>query len=280
MRIRTDLVTVPVIVTDQRGRRISGLTAADFSVRDDGRAVNVEYFAAGAERVALLFALDASGSTREIIARQRETALALFSRFGMGSRVAVLHFGETAEFSTPFTTNVSQTRPAFSLTALPGRRTAIFDAAATAVRAFDTQGGDRAERCIVILISDGLDTTSTVRAKEVIVEALARVVSIYVIHLPLFTPRDGRLLPRPAAKGFRELAEKTGGHYFMVAGRGAATEGAGARLPGRTRRYRRADRTGARNRLEADRRRDLGGAGRAGRGGASRRSRARLGGRS
>ena len=41
-------------------------------------------------------------------------------------------------------------------------------------------------------------------------------VSFYVIQLPLFTPSDGRLVPRPAAKGFRDLAEKTGGRYFVA----------------------------------------------------------------
>jgi hypothetical protein len=32
----------------------------------------------------------------------------------------------------------------------------------------------------------------------------------------LFEPRDGRLSVRPPAKGFKELAEKTGGKYFLV----------------------------------------------------------------
>jgi hypothetical protein len=32
----------------------------------------------------------------------------------------------------------------------------------------------------------------------------------------LFTPRDGRLTVRLPAKGFRELAEKTGGKYFLA----------------------------------------------------------------
>jgi hypothetical protein len=34
--------------------------------------------------------------------------------------------------------------------------------------------------------------------------------------LPLYQPRDGRLAVRSPAKGFRDLAEKTGGKYFLV----------------------------------------------------------------
>jgi Ca-activated chloride channel family protein len=214
LRVRTDLITVPLFVTDKQGRRIGGLRQQDFVVRDNGRVVETAYFASGTDRVALLFALDASGSARDIITRQREAALALFSRFGRESRVAVMHFTERADLAASFTAESDQALAAFNFPAIAGRRTAIFDAALAAVRSFNTP--DRAERRIVILISDGLDTASTMTAAKVISEALESGVSFYVIHLPLFEPRDGRLVPRPAAKGFRDLAEKTGGKYFML----------------------------------------------------------------
>lgn len=216
VRVRTDLLTVPFFVTDGRGRRVGRLTQSDFTVRDNGRPVAVEYFAAGTERVALLFALDSSGSARDIITHQRETALALFSRFGRGSRVAVLRFADNSQVVVPFTTDSRQPRAAFSLPAIRGQHTAIFDAAVAAVRTFDERPGDPAERRIVILLSDGLDTVSTTKAQSVIDEARARGVSLYVIHLLSFMASDNRLVARPAAKGFRELAERTGGAYFKV----------------------------------------------------------------
>jgi Ca-activated chloride channel family protein len=216
VRVRTDLVTVPAFVTDGKGRRIQNLTAADFELRDDGRAVKIEYFAAGTERVALVFALDASGSTQEIISQQRETALALFSRFGRASEVAVVRFAEQAELTAPFSGASTDALKAFELPALRNHRTAIFDAAASSIKAFETRRADPTERRIVILISDGLDTVSRARPREVINLARERGVSIYAIQIPLFAPRDGRLAPRPATKGFRELAEETGGRYFMA----------------------------------------------------------------
>lgn len=216
VRVRTDLVTVPVYVTDAGGRRVPGLQKDDFEVLDGGRPVETSYFAAGTERVALLFLLDASGSTRDLITQQRETALALFSRFGTGSRVAVMHFRERPELALPFTTDIRGARAAFRIQAEPNRRTAIFDAALAAVRVFSRGERHPAERRIVILISDGLDTSSTARAANVVNEARAGGVSFYVIHLPLFTPREGRLVARRPAKGFRELAEQTGGRFFVV----------------------------------------------------------------
>ena len=214
--VRTDLFVVPVFVTDNRGRRVSGLTQSDFQVRDNGRTVETTYFAAGAESVALLFLLDASGSTRETITQQRETALALFSHFGARSHIAVMQFRERAELSQAFTRDLRAARKAFQIASLPDRRTAIFDAARDAVRAFDAPGRRAAERRIVVLVSDGLDTASDTPPASVIADANAAGVSFYVIHLPLYTPRDGRLAARRASKGFRELAEKTGGQFFVV----------------------------------------------------------------
>lgn len=216
IRVRTDLVTIPASVTDARGRRVEGLSQKDFSVRDNGRAVKLEYFAVGTERVAMVFLLDVSGSVHDVAAQQRETALALFSRFGHGSRVAVLRFADIAELAIPFTAEVSRALPAFNFQPLSGRHTAIFDAAAAAVRLFDAPGADTAERRIIILISDGLDTVSATSAATVINEARSRSISFYVLHLPIFAPRDGHLAPRRASKGFRELAEQTGGRYFMI----------------------------------------------------------------
>ncbi len=216
VRVRTDLITIPTFVTDAQGRRISGLRQADFSVRDNGQQVALSYFAAGAEHVALAFALDASGSIREIISQQRDAALKLFSRFKRGSRVAVLHFGEKAQLIVPFTTDTAKAEPAFTSYLPVSRRTAIFDGAATMLRAFAAGESNPTERRILILISDGLDTASATRAPSVIRDARALNVSIYVIHLPLYAPRDGRIEVRPPAKGFRDLALKTGGRYFLV----------------------------------------------------------------
>jgi len=220
IRVRTDLVAVPLTVTDSRGRRISDLKQEDFVLTDDGRNTKIDYFASGAERIALVFVLDNSGSLREQLSRQRDAAMELFSRFGPGSSVAVIRFGQQARLIASFTTEADEARAAFSVPVNLSERTAIFDAASMAVQAYTPRGENSTERRIAILISDGLDTVSSASAAQVISAANRLNVSFYVIQLPLFTPSDGRLVPRPAAKGFRDLAERTGGKYF-VAGRSA-----------------------------------------------------------
>ena len=216
LSVRTDLITANCFVTDSRNRRVGGLTAADFQVRDNGRDAAVSYIASGPTRVALVFALDASGSAREHIERQREAALALLARFGRGSRAAVLAFAERPAVALPLTSDTEQVRASFRLGARVNLHTAIFDAALASVRAFDSTRPDAAERRIVLLLSDGLDNASDTRPATVVEEANARGVSFYVIHFPLYEPAGERLGVRRPSRGFRELAERTGGSYFLL----------------------------------------------------------------
>jgi Ca-activated chloride channel homolog len=213
--VRTDLVAVPFIVTDSHGHRVPNLRQQDFGLTDDGRNVKIDYFATGGERIALAFVLDNSGSLREQMTRQSDAAAGLISRFGRESSVAVIRFGSIAKLVAPFTTDTESARSAFSVPVNLSERTAIFDAGLVTVQAYAPRGENSSERRIAILISDGLDTASKTNAAQVIAAANRLNVSFYVIQLPLFTPSEGHLAPRPAAKGFRDLAERTGGRYFV-----------------------------------------------------------------
>jgi Ca-activated chloride channel family protein len=216
VRVSTELLLFPIRIRDKKGQAVAGLTEQDLILKDPDKATSGVYFSPGADRVALMFALDQSGSLREIISQQQDAALGLFSRFGERSSVAVLRFSDTSSLATPFTRDLTQAGAAFRFSAARNQQTAIFDAAADAVSAFSDLPRVRAERRIVVLISDGLDNRSRTSADSVIKAALGKKVSFYVIHLPLFEPRDGRLAVRRPTKGFKELAEKTGGKYFLV----------------------------------------------------------------
>ena len=216
VRVNTELLLFPIRLRDKKGKPVAGLTAADLTLKDRDQVVTGLYFTPGADRVALLFALDQSGSLREIISQQQDAALSLFSRFSDRSSIAVLRFSDTPQLVEPFTKDVDAARGAFSFYSVRDRRTAIFDAAAKSVQAFDTLPLVRSERRIVVLISDGLDNSSRTSADSVIDAAIRQRVSFYVIHLPLFEPRDGRLAVRRPSQGFRDLAEKTGGKYFLL----------------------------------------------------------------
>jgi Ca-activated chloride channel family protein len=216
VRVNTELLLFPIRIRDKKGKPVTGLTEADVALKDQDQVVRSLYFSPGADRVALLFALDQSGSLREIISQQQDAALSLFSRFSDRSSIAVLRFSNAPLLIQPFTKDVEAARSAFRFRAGRDQRTAIFDAAAKSLEAFDDLPLVRSERRIVVLISDGLDNSSRTSADSVNDAALKARVSFYMIHLPLFEPRDGRLEVRRPSKGFRDLAEKTGGKYFLL----------------------------------------------------------------
>jgi Ca-activated chloride channel family protein len=116
----------------------------------------------------------------------------------------------------PFNRNSSAAAEGFRFHFRHNQGTAIFDAAAKSITTFASLPKVRSERRIVILISDGLDNASSIKPNSVIAQAVEKRISFYVIHLPLLEPRDGRLAVRPASSGFRDLAEKTGGKYFLI----------------------------------------------------------------
>ena len=216
LRVSTDLLLFPVRIRDKHGKRPDGLTEHDLSIKDPDAITSGLYFSAGVDRVAMVFALDESGSLRDIIGRQREAALGLYQRFNTKSQIAVLHFAETTSIAAPFSRSAEAAKSAFDIRAMPNQKTAIFDAAAKAVELLDGLPRVRSERRIVIIISDGLDNASVTKPSAVIEAARKQRASFYVIQVPLFEPRGGHLSVRPPAKGFRDLAEKTGGKYFLA----------------------------------------------------------------
>jgi len=116
IRVNTELLLFPIRVRDKR-KPEQKLTESDLTLQDKDRVTNGLYFSAGADRLALVFALDESGSLREIIAQQREAALALFARFGEKSRVAVLRFSTNPTLVAEFGRDLEAAQAAFSFPA-------------------------------------------------------------------------------------------------------------------------------------------------------------------
>ena len=216
LSVTTDLLLFPARIRNKQGNRLPALKEKDLSLKDQDHVTSGIYFSPGVDRVAMVFALDQSGSLREIISRQRDAAVSLYRHFSDKSSIAVLQFASSPVIAAAFNREPSQAQAAFNLSTHANERTAIFDAAEKAVQMLDDLPRVRSERRIVILISDGLDNASVAKPDRVIDHARDKRVSFYVIHLPLFEPRDGRLAVRRPAKGFRDLAEKTGGKYFLA----------------------------------------------------------------
>src|SRR5262245_34524093 len=72
VRVNTDLLLFPVRIRDKKGQAVTGLSDQDLLLKDQDQVTTGVYFSPGADRVALMFALDQSGSLRQVISQQQE----------------------------------------------------------------------------------------------------------------------------------------------------------------------------------------------------------------
>lgn len=92
LRIETQLVEVPIVVTDKTGKPILNLKENNFSVYENGKLQEItDFFATSAPfEVALL--LDTSGSTRSDLALIQRSAESFIKSLRPGDRVAIIAF--------------------------------------------------------------------------------------------------------------------------------------------------------------------------------------------
>jgi VWFA-related protein len=99
VKIETQLVSVPAIVTDTTGRPLTNLRAENFQVFEDGHQQKIANFATTEAPFEVALLLDTSGSTREEVGLIRRAALAFIKALRPGDRVAILAFNTKQEGS-------------------------------------------------------------------------------------------------------------------------------------------------------------------------------------
>jgi Ca-activated chloride channel family protein len=97
VRVETQLVSVPTVVTDRNGRPVSGLRVENFVVFEDGRPQRVANFATTEAPFEIALLLDTSGSTREELGLIREAAKAFVGALRSGDRVAIVAFNNAPQ---------------------------------------------------------------------------------------------------------------------------------------------------------------------------------------
>jgi Ca-activated chloride channel family protein len=233
LKIDTDLVLVDVTVTDAEGRAVKGLRPEDFKLYEDGeqRAVaflNVERRAGGERPVAVVFAVDVSGSmTPEEMERLR-TAMTAFSEklSNRPASFALMSFGMNARVVQGFTSDPRKLDRALVKLAREtnGLSTHAYDAVDDAVRLLQRNAPRTLDRRLlkkaVVVVTDGFPVGDTVHPSTVIERANKAEVSVYTVTLPSYT----RLLasntkeraPLPTPLDVSGLVEKTGGTNFYA----------------------------------------------------------------
>ncbi|HYE14473.1 MAG TPA: VWA domain-containing protein, partial [Pyrinomonadaceae bacterium] len=170
VRIETQLVSVPTVVTDRTGKPVSGLRADNFLVFEDGRPQKIANFATADAPFEVALLLDTSGSTRAELGLIRRAALAFIEALRPGDRVSILGFNTkregdtslaTVEVKAPLTDDREELQKAVEAIGA-SNGTPFYDGLGSVARqVFREQPREelRGRRALVAL-TDGVDSTS------------------------------------------------------------------------------------------------------------------------
>jgi VWFA-related protein len=92
VRVETQLVSVPAVVTDKTGRPLSNLRAENFVLYEDGRPQRISNFATTEAPFEIALLLDTSGSTRADVGLIRRAARVFLDGLRPGDRVSIVAF--------------------------------------------------------------------------------------------------------------------------------------------------------------------------------------------
>ena len=221
---RSDLVVFSATAMDGKGRPVTDLRRDEFRVLEEGRVQPIVHFHGGRGLPArILLLVDASGSMAEEqkVANARWAAARFLDALSPEDLVAVAGFDSRYWGVVAFTPDREAVRKGMEAIT-PFGSTALHDALDKAARDIASHGEGR--RAIVVL-TDGVDTSSQKTADEVIARSRALDVPIYSVSVvsPLDDPGSPSFVGQKegaeavaAAETLARYAELSGGSAFRV----------------------------------------------------------------
>jgi Ca-activated chloride channel family protein len=213
IRVDVNLVRVVATVKTQAGELVGALGNNDFQIFDNGAPQEVAVFERQTDqRLSVALMVDTSGSTAKDLKYETDSAARfLKALLGEGNRddtVALYSFNWQVTQNNNYTH--SFTSLTNSLKTLRGEAgTSLYDAIYLAARDLE----DREGRKIMVIVTDGGDTTSSMDLKKALAAAqLADAVIYPVVVIPI-TNDAGRNIGGENALKF--MADGTGGRTFL-----------------------------------------------------------------
>lgn len=206
---QSELVVLHVAVRDKKGGYVGGLSQDSFRVLEDSRPQEISFFNNQDAPVTVGLLIDASGSMAPHRSLVIAASMAFSKAMNQQDEFFVLGFNEDIHTplpaGKPFTNSEPVLRVALVQAIKARGQTAIYTAVSTGLD-YVQKGGF--ERQVLIVVSDGGDTASSITRSQVLANAQASNAVIYTIALvdPMDTQADPGFL--------KHLSDSTGGVAF------------------------------------------------------------------
>ncbi|HYO90589.1 MAG TPA: VWA domain-containing protein [Pyrinomonadaceae bacterium] len=193
VRVDTQLVSVPAVVTDSAGHPLAGLRAENFRLFENGQPQVISNFATTDAPFEVALLLDTSGSTRADVQLIRRAASLFIDSLRPGDRVAIISFNvvraerdslATVEVNTPLTNDRARLRMALeSVGASNG--TPFYDALERiSDDIFNEPPREEVRgRRAVVAMTDGVDSSSDAEFAEARAKLLRAGVTCYFVQV-------------------------------------------------------------------------------------------------
>ena len=216
IRVNSDLVLIPVTITDKGGKAVTGLELEHFSLFEGTTEQKITHFSAEDAPSSLGIVIDTSDSMKPNLRRVRDSVNALLRTINPQSEVFLEKFSTRAEIMVPMTSHFDDIRNRLDGLQADGG-TALLDGVRIAMGEMKKA---RYLRKAIVLVSDGEDNSShwtvnelknAVREQDIVIYSIA-------IHDPAAPYDYWRQSTGPAL--LRDISNNAGGCMFPVGGAG------------------------------------------------------------
>jgi Ca-activated chloride channel homolog len=209
-RVDTNLVLIPLTVTDPMDRLVTGLEKQNFAVFEDSHLQGIRTFACDDAPVSIGVILDLSGSMSNKVVRARGAVLQFMKTSNPQDEFFVIGFNDRPQLITDFTSSVDDIEARLA-TVEAGRRTALLDAIYFGLEKMKQA---KYERKALLVVSDGGDNNSRYTENEV--RASVKEADTQIYSIGIFDPEAATTEERNGPLLLNEISGDTGGRLFRV----------------------------------------------------------------
>ena len=213
IRVDTNLVLIPVAVTDPLGRFVTGLERENFKVIEDKIEQTISQFASEDAPLSVGLVFDTSNSMGAKLQKSRQAAAQFFKTANPEDEFFLVQFSDRPELVVPFTSNTEEIQNRLTFTQAKGR-TALLDGIYLAMNQMKKAKNPRRA---VLVISDGGDNSSRYTESEI--KNLVREADVQMYAIGIFESIGGRGRTAEELSGpglLNDLSEQTGGKHFAI----------------------------------------------------------------